>query len=127
VYRNSNDCPHCGRIFARRTEMTPVVNRSDGETFHVSLYSGPSPRPRSSGGFYAEQLICGFGYAFDQIGPKTYFVLVIILLNAEEDADDVLRQIEEAADKITELVDTGRRLTAVYTFDGGRLLPGFPN
>jgi hypothetical protein len=71
LYRNSSDCPHCGRRFARCTEMTPIVNRSDGRTFHVSLYSGPNPRPRFSGGFYLEQLICGFGYAFDQIGAKT--------------------------------------------------------
>jgi hypothetical protein len=106
--------------------MTPIVNRSDGRTFHVSLYSGPNPRPRFSGGFYLEQMICGFGYAFDQIGAKTYFVLVIILLHAEEDTEEIVRQIEEAADQIAELVDEGQRLTAVYTFDGHQLTPGFP-
>jgi hypothetical protein len=34
--------------------------------------------------------------------------------------------MEEAADKLAELVAEGKKLEAVYTFEAGTLLPGFP-
>jgi len=93
--------------------------------FHVTLFAGPDPRTKFSGGFYADQAICQFAYAHDQLGPKDRTVSVVIT-QAAEDPEEVLRDAEEAADKLAELVEQGERLTAVYTFNGRELKPGFP-
>jgi len=94
-------------------------------SFHVTLFAGPDPRRRFSGGFYPEQLICYFAYAHDQFGPRDHTVSVVIT-QAEEDPEEVLRQLEDAADKLAELLEAGQRLTAVYSFNGRELTPGFP-
>ena len=125
MQRNSDKCAHCGRIFTRVSKKIPLVNRSDETSFHLVLLSGPNPRPRLSGGFHSEQLMCDFVYAHDQIGPTNYF-LVIFILRAGEDPDEVLHQIEEAADKISDLFQAGKKLEPAYTFHDGQLTPGFP-
>jgi hypothetical protein len=91
----------------------------------VTLFAGPDPRTKFSGGFYFGQVICHFTYAHDQFGPKDHTVSVVVT-HAEEDPEEVLRQVEDAADKLAELVETGYRLTAVYTFKGWALTAGFP-
>ncbi len=93
--------------------------------FHVSLFAGPDPRPKFSGGFYDDQVICYFTYAHVLFGFKDDTVSVVITC-AEEYPDEVLRHIENAADKLAELVEEGHGLTAVYTFDVWELKPGFP-
>ena len=75
MQRNSDKCAHCGRIFARVTQKIPRVNRSDERSFHLELLSGPNPRPRLSGGFHSEQLMCNFVYAHDQIAPTNYVLV----------------------------------------------------
>ena len=116
-------CPHCGKTFARLTAQTPLVNRSDGMRFHVTLFAGPDPRTKFSGGFYDDQVICQFAYAHDQFGPRDRTVSVVIT-RAEQNPEEVLRQVEDAADKLAELVEAGHRLTTVYTFKGWQLTPG---
>jgi len=69
--------------------------------------------------------MCNFVYAHDQIGPTNYF-LVIFMLRAGEGPDEVRRQIEEAADKIADLLQAAKRLAPVYTSAEGQLTPGFP-
>jgi len=111
------------QTFARLTERTPLVNRSDGMRFHVTLFAGPDPRTKFSGGFYDDQVMCHFAYAHDQFGSKDRTVSVVIA-RAEQDPKEVLRQVEDAADKLAELVEAGHRLTTVYTFKGWQLTPG---
>lgn len=108
------------------TEQTPLVNRSDGIRFHVTLFAGPDPRTKFSGGFYDGQLICHFAYAHDRFGPKDRTVSVVIT-HAGGAPEEVLRQVEDAADKLAELVEGGQTLTAVYTFNDSTLMPGFPS
>jgi len=91
----------------------------------VTLFAGPDPRTKFFGGFYFGQVICHFAYAHDQFGPKEQTVSVVVT-HAEEDPEEVLRQVENAADKLAELVEAGYRLTAVYTLKGWTLTPGFP-
>ena len=69
--------------------------------------------------------MCDFAYAHDQLGPKDHTVSVVIA-RAEEDPEDVLRQVEDAADKLADLVEEGNELTTTYTFDAGHLTPGVP-
>jgi hypothetical protein len=125
VQRNSSKCAHCGHGFYRLSEKTPVVNRSDETTFHLTLFFGPDLRSKSSGGYYPGQLVCNFTYVQDQLGPQTNFLLVMIL-HATEFREDALQQVEDAADTIAELLKAGKQLEAIYTFDRGRLTLGFP-
>lgn len=124
MQRNSDKCSHCGRMFVR-ADGTAVVNRSDGMTFHVSLISGPSPRPDVSGGFHKDQAVCKFGYVSDFIGPERRFLDVFI--KHVDEGRRVLQRIESAADKIAELVHAGHELPPSYTLDGTVLAPGLPN
>ena len=125
MQRNSTKCAHCGHLFYRLTEKTSVVNRSDETGFHVMLFSGPDPRSSASSGFYPGQLVCHFVYAHDRMGPQEDFLLVFIL-HAKKSRRDVLRQVENAADKIAELLQVGEKLQSIYTFDDAQFLPGFP-
>jgi len=122
--KNSDKCGHCGRIFVR-TDKSEIVNRSDGRTFHVNLFSGPDPRPNISGGIYADQAMCNFGYVHDRIGPKRNS-LVVFIAHANEGRRELLQQIEMAADKIVQLVHAGQKIESTYTLDGGLLAAGFP-
>jgi hypothetical protein len=74
LQRNLIQCPHCEKRFVRFREQTPIVNRSDGVRFHLTLFAGPDPRPRFSAGFYKNQVICHFAYAHDQFGAKDHTV-----------------------------------------------------
>ena len=126
MQRNSSHCGHCGNTFVRITEQTPLVNRSDGKRFHVTLFSGPDPRPRVLGGFHDNEVICQFLIANERFGPNDHTVVVVIA-RAEKAPKEVLGQIEDAADKLAELVATdGLRLDAVYAFNDRRLTPEVP-
>jgi hypothetical protein len=118
--RNSDTCEHCGKTFVRLTGDTPIVNRSDGETFHVSLYSAPSSSLRRT--------VCIFVYAHDQIGPQNAFVSVIVRFPLRSPRKTAAKQIEELADKVSELVRSGKRIaSSPYIFEKGQLrfaLPG---
>jgi hypothetical protein len=124
MQRNSNKCGHCQRMFVR-ADRTAVVNRSDGKTFHVSLISGPGPRPDVSGGFHEDQAVCKFGYVSDFLGPTRYS-LDVFIKHVDEERQGMLQRIEGAADKIAELVHAGQELLPAYTLDGGLLAPGLP-
>jgi hypothetical protein len=117
VQRNVERCAHCGELFIR-VGSTPLINRTDGELFHVSLFSGPTPRPNASGGFFAGQLMCSFSYIHDHIGRKRKYLVVYIL--------DVEKTVEEAADHIAALVQAGEKLRGLYTLANGQLKPGLP-
>jgi len=47
-------------------------------------------------------------------------------LRAQHTDREILHFVEEAANKLAELVAEGKKLEAVYTFDAGALSPGFP-
>lgn len=124
MQRNSDKCGHCGRMFVR-ADGTAVVNRSDGKIFHVTLISGPSPRPDVSGGFHKNQAVCKFGYVSDFLGPKRYF-LDVFIKHSDGGRQRILQRVECAADKIAELVHAGHELPPAYTLDGSVLAPGLP-
>ena len=117
MQRNSDKCSHCGRMFVRGNEETPTINRS-GTTFHVSLFSGPDPRPNISG-----QFVCNFAYVDDYLVPERKF-LIVYVLPAIRGREELLRQVEIAADGIAELLQAGRSLELAYTVRGGVFAPG---
>jgi hypothetical protein len=123
MYRNSARCPHCGRILPVR-QRTPLINRSNGSTFHLWLFSGPDRRPKFMGGVYPQHFICNFACTYDQVPTQDSFVTVVITVTGKE---TVLDQIETAADRLTHLIEEGKSLTTVYTLNGSDLKTGFPN
>ena len=116
MQRNAKECAHCGKTFVRLTGDTPLVNRSDGETFHVSLYAGPN---LSSG-----RTICTFGYVHDRIKAETEYVNVAIPFPTKS-RPRAAKELEEVADKVADLVQTGKKLASSYVLEKGRLVPGF--
>ena len=75
MQRNVKRCDHCGELFIS-LENVPFINRTDGKTFHVSLFAGPNPRPDASGSFFADQSICSFSYVHDRLGKGREYVVV---------------------------------------------------
>src|ERR1700722_18469688 len=108
MQRNMEKCAHCGKSFLRLTSDTPTVNRSDGETFHVSLYSGPR--------LSSARTICIFSYVHDRIGVQNEFVSVAIPLPTKSPRTTA-KQLEEVADKLVDLVKNGKKLASSCTFD----------
>ena len=88
MQRNAEKCEHCGKPFPRLSVKIPIVNRST-ESFHVSLFSGPDTRPKFSGGFYDDQVICDFTYIHNDLGAKEYTVLVV-MAHAKHHPEEVL-------------------------------------
>lgn len=125
MQRNSDWCEHCGKPFIRLTGDTPVVNRSFEKIFHLLLFSGPQPRPNLRGGFFKRQAICNFTYSHHRLEANADHVVLVVLL-VEYTGPETPRLVEEAADKLAELVAEDRKLETVYTFDGAQLTPGFP-
>ena len=82
------------------------------------LFSGPNA------GFYPEHVLCNFVYAHVRIGPQNYF-LTVLVRHAEKDQEGQLRQIEDIADKLSDLVQAGKKLNANYSFENGRFVRGF--
>ena len=102
-----------------------MINRSDGQTYHLSLFSGPDPSPYISTNGCAKHVICTFGYVHDRIGPKRNSLVVFIAL-VNDGHKYLVQQLENTADKIAGLVQAGYELEPAYTFRGGLLSSGPP-
>jgi hypothetical protein len=125
LHKNSKRCPHCREAFSQITDEIPIVNRSDGETFHLVLFSVTHARFDSSASGYGQQIICHFEYVHNRFGSDNKFVALTIL-DASPETPVTRYQIEAAADGIAELVKQGNGLEGAYTFDRGQLISGFP-
>src|ERR1700678_2831998 len=120
--RNLERCPHCGKKFIALTPRIAGVNRSDGKSFHLMLYSGPEDRKQRSRRI-GSGAVCIFTYKHDRLGPQDNSVTVAFV--DELAADALAQQIEEAADMLEDLLFKGRRLERTYTFETGKLKVGF--
>ena len=85
LYRNFEVCPHTiakglpGRVW-KLLEQTPGITVSDGNTFHLFLFSGPDPIPAPSGGIVANRLAAQFSYVHDSLGLFSRGILAVLLL-----------------------------------------------
>ena len=112
------ECAHCRELFMP-VGSTPLINRTDGRSFHVTLFVGPNPRENPAGGFFTDQSMCSFWYVHDRLGPARKYLVVYIL--------DTKTTVEELADMLAELVQEGVKLRALYTLANGKLRPGLPS
>jgi hypothetical protein len=119
---NTDRCSHCGKTFVRTTNEIPLVNRSDGKSFHLELHSNPKHRPTRSTRFPG-QVVCSFTYVNE--GTKACSI-VVAMPDVNKNPEELLSEVEKAADKLEEAIVEGKELEPAYTFDFGRLWPGFP-
>src|ERR1019366_357465 len=105
-------CSHCGITFARHTEI-PFINRSDGRTFHLRLYSKPDSHPVSLRRIPPEHVNCIFAYT-NGTDTEDRFVVVIMLGPREKIGHP---EIEDVADKLAELLEAGKKPNTAYVVD----------
>ncbi len=127
MYKDFSVCPHCqakgmpGHVLPA-TVNTPLVSRSDGTSFHLFLQSGPTPCPAPGGGFISGQVVAHFRYALDPAGITSGPISVIVK-HAGASQQILLNQIREAADRLAEILQAGKKLEPGYELDSGKLLP----
>jgi len=125
MHRNFGICPHCtakglpGKVW-KLNEKTPSVTLSDGKSFHLILFSGPDSIPAPSGGIFGNRLAAQFSYMHDRLGTEARRIAVV-LTRPGESLESVKNHLEAAADKLAELLESGKPLAAEYGFDGERL------
>jgi hypothetical protein len=75
VFKNFDICPHLkakglpGALWRLNLE-TPVINRSDGSRFHLSLFSGAENVPTHSGRIAGNGLLGDFRCVHDEFGDS---------------------------------------------------------
>lgn len=122
MQRNAEKCGHCGKPFVRLTHNTPIVNRSFEDIFHLTLFSGPQPRPNLRGGFYRNQLLCNFTYRHKRRSAD-YDSVILVMLRVRSPEAKTLGHVENVADQLSELIAKGAEVPPTFTFDGNRLIP----
>ena len=70
-------------------------------------------------------MMCTFAYVNDRTDPDKDF-LVVAILQPKEDRAEEHRQVEDAADKVADLLALSKKLSPTYTFERGQLSPGLP-
>jgi hypothetical protein len=107
-------------MIVRTTERSPLISRSDGATYHLFLHDGPNPRYDQGGGLIAGQKIATFRYAQDAYVVKSE-PLRILMKSPGHSLDEVIRQLEDVADRLAVALQGGGKLAGSYTFEDGVL------
>ena len=122
MFKNFDICPHCrakglpGTLWRFKLE-TPVINRSDGSRFHLSLFSGAEYVPAPSGGIAGNRLLGDFRSVHDGFSDSAS-PSIVVLTNPGDSREGVRRQLEEAADQLAEVLQGNVRPSQRYDFDG---------
>ena len=96
---------------------TPVINRSDGSRFHLSLFSGAENVPTHSGGIAGNRLLGDFRCVHDEFGDSAS-PSIVVLTNPGDSREGVRRQLEEVAAPFAEVLQANVRPSQRYDFDG---------
>lgn len=116
MLKNFAVCPHClakGKEKSARpatAHRSPLVSRSDAETFHVYLeesFIRPTSTHRGS------EVVALFRYDLDSAGVNGESTLVLIPLAAAEPWSG-LSELERAADELAEILGSGKSLPREY-------------
>ena len=110
VFKSVSTCVHITK-FPRHNAGSPIVNRCDGDRFHLGLISGPRLSVVLVGGRLSKQIVCGFAYFKDQ--RRGY--VTVLMRPAKKDSFGRER-IEEATDQLVCLIQNGAVRTA-YRLD----------
>src|SRR5258708_40213077 len=122
MFKNFDICPQCrakglpGTLWRLKLE-TPVINRSHGSRFHLSLFSCAEYVPAPSGGIAGNRLLGDFRCVHDGFGDSAS-PSIVVLTNPGDSHEGVRRQLEEAADQLAEVLQRNVRPSQRYDFDG---------
>lgn len=124
-HKNFYNCPHCvakgdAGMIVRTTDRGPLISRSDGATYHLFLRDGPNSRYDQSGGLIAGQMIATFCHAQDNLAPKNE-TLRILLKNPGHSRDELIKHLENVANRLAVALEGGNKLAGSYTFKDGML------
>jgi hypothetical protein len=122
---NFGICPHCalhgqkGIVFLASKD-TPLISRSDGESFHLWLAIGPDIWYAKDGSPVAGRMATNFQYAADKQGIAGEQVSVV-LRTYQLNAAAVQTAVRDVADILAEMIASGKRLATAYFYDNGTL------
>ena len=114
---NFSVCPHCAAKGKQRqlrpaTARAPHVCRSDGRNFHLFLEEVIVSRAAAATDKHVAAL---FRYDLDSAAVKSESTLVTIR-PAGSTEQEVLRQLEQSADRLTATLAKGADLQKTYTW-----------
>lgn len=116
MLKNVSSCIHSRKI-GRGKLGTPLLNRCNGNGFHIGLTSGPRERRVRRAKYLRRQLVCGFAYVKED--SRGYVTLLV-----DPGKPLLLRhQLDDAIDQFVELIMNCGNIGGVYGLDGsGRLV-----
>ncbi len=122
---NFETCPHCkakgnSGIMVRLKEHTPLITRSDGKNYHLLLFDGPSTWYARNGSPIAGRAVAEFHYAADKLGIS-HAQVAVILRTVDLHTPEVVKAIEESANLLAGMLQSGLLPEQAYLFDAGRL------
>jgi hypothetical protein len=125
MLRDFKDCPHCqGKKPApppmqRVDAATPLMNRSDGESFHLYLQAGPVVQ-RDVQGNPTGRMIGHFRYVRDDRGPNSSAVDVVFDAFGRS-PEQVLMELDAIADILAARLQAKTTIAYAYSFAGGAM------
>ena len=119
--KNFSFCPHCARSGKERliqpsTGRTPLVSRSDGGSYHLYLEEANILNPTGK----AKEIAGLFRYDLDPAGVRADSSLIRIPY--AQDGCDMQEALEDAADRLAEVLEGGQVPCRVYILQAGRAL-----
>lgn len=125
--RNFRVCPHCekkGRpaIVERLNKCSPVISRSDGESFHLVLGDRPISFPADRWSGKASMTTAGFWYVSEQDRlDNAPTKSVVVVLGAPVRGLPLLNRLEFVADRLSEQLVKHGQLGTYYELSGHQL------
>jgi hypothetical protein len=104
----------------RLHEKTPLITRSDGKSYHLLLFDGPSIWYARSGAPIAGRAVAGFYYASDKL-KIDHALITVILRTADLREAEVVKGMEESANLLAAILDSGQKPEQGYLYDAGCL------
>lgn len=99
---------------------TPLISRSDGKSYHLLLLDGPSTWYSKNGTKVAGYQRVGFEYASDKLGTE-HAKIAVIIRTVDLQTAEVVKAIEERANLLAGVLQSGLRPEQEYMFNAGCL------
>jgi hypothetical protein len=104
----------------RLHEHAPLVTRSDGKSYHLLLFDGPSVWYSKNGSPIAGRAVAGFYYASDRL-KTDHAQVTVILRTVDLRKPEVVRALEESANLLAVILESGQQPEQSYLFESGHI------
>lgn len=107
----------------RPDEASPIISRSDGESYHLALSDRTISFAAEKSSVKGGRLIAGFWYVKDEKDEAAQVTetVAVILRNPPKRGVALMRHVETVADKLAEKLGKTDALATLYEWDGNRL------